>query len=422
MISASGNEGLSFILRTFLSFFLGLGAFLTLAPYFMWNTGLFKFVSIPVFILSIIYFFMNNYIRKRQFFSALFFSILVFLLNFSSNGFVLYANTSMLLIFSFLLIDNETKYNVYIVFYKLFTLSLVPGLVIFLLSLFGLALPWEPLEPASASKIAAGLFYRDYLGSLVLSTQIYSTGIGEIYRFSALYDEPGVVGTVAALLLSANRFELNTISSKIIFLSGFISFSLAFYILIGVYIILKRPVLLVKLLIPVLFLFFIFQNKLKENDLIRHFVFDRIQQLFYDPQSIDNRASSCFHHEFDDFIQNGNVFIGNGAWAHTHLGCDVSSYLSIIYNHGFLGFISIIVFYILFCFSLNYNFRSLNIYPFLLVFLLSLYQRPEFFSMWMVVVFSASVFSTYKINDFLLYSKKSNNEKIDATKIIDDSL
>ena len=371
----------------------------------MWNTGLFKLVSIPVLALSIFYFIRQNNLKRNEFYLVLFFAVSILLLNFSSNGVVLFANTSLFLIVSFLLISYRAKIKAYDVFYKLFTLSLIPGLVIFVLSFFGFDLPWERLESTNDSKTALGLFYRNYLGSVVLSNQIFSTGMGEIYRFSAIYDEPGVVGTVAALLLASNRFKLDTISSKIILISGVISFSLAFYVLAGVYVLLKTPVLLIKVLMPVLILVFIFYGELKENSLISHYLFDRIEQGFDDPKSVDNRVSTCFKNEFDGYIKSGNFFIGNGAGAHSDTGCNVSSYLSIIYNHGFLGFSLIIIFYTLLYLILSPNLKFLYMYPFILVFALSLYQRPAFFSTWMIVIFAAAVLNENRVNNMLLDSK-----------------
>ena len=59
-----------------------------------------------------------------------------------------------------------------------------------------------------------------------------------VYRFMGPFDEPGVLGTISALLLSADKLNLNKNSNKIIFFSGLISLSLAFYVLISLYFIL----------------------------------------------------------------------------------------------------------------------------------------------------------------------------------------
>jgi hypothetical protein len=382
-----------------LIYLLGIGAILSLGPYFIWNSDLFKVYSILALVPGVFYFLKQNSIKKKSIYLFVYFLLVLFTLNFSSNGFIFYISPSILLISLFLLISNEQKIRVYHVFFNLFTLSLIPGLALFLLSLLGIDFPWESLEIINGVKGENGWFYRNYWGAVVLSSQIFNTGIGEIYRFSAIYDEPGVVGTVSALLLVANGFKLETIRSKIILISGMISFSLAFYVLITIYIFLKRPILIVKLIMPILVVIFMIYGELKDNTLMERYLFDRIEQAIDDPQSKDNRVSSCFQSKFDSFIQYGDIYTGNGANAHSDSGCSVSSYITIIYNHGYIGFILIIIFFIFLFFILESNLRSvLYLYPIILVFILNFYQRPEFFSMWMIVIFSAAILNENRKN------------------------
>lgn len=379
-----------------LSFLLGFGAFLSLSPFFLWGTGLYKFFAVPVFVMSIAYYAWVNNIAFNNFCLAFLFIFLVLIFNFSSNGFVLYFNSSFILIVAFLLMSDEGKYRIYVIFYRLFALSLIPGIFIFILNSLGFYLPWEPLQPISETRHEAGVYYRNYGGSLALSTEIYSTGIGEVYRFTSIYDEPGVVGTVAALLLLANRFNLSSVSSKVILISGVISFSLAFYILVFVYLLIRNPLFLIKLLVPFFVMLLVFFNELNNIELIDKFFFNRIKNLLVDPESVDNRVDLCFANEFSSFVQTDSLIIGNGAWAHTFLGCDVSSYLIIFYNHGFLGFGLIVLFYLFYLLILigKLNFKVfLYLTPFILTFVLALYQRPDFFAMWIIVIFSAAILS-----------------------------
>jgi len=386
-------------LQDVVSFFMGAGVFLSLGPYFMWNTGLYKVFTVPVSVLFFWYVYVQGKIKAGYLFLAWFFAFSIIILGFSSVGVVLYFNSSMLLVLIFLSADNTVKVKTFYFFRGIYAFFLILGLFVYLLCLIGVVLPWSSLTPISLTRADNGVFYRNYLFSLALSTEVFNAGFGEIYRFASLYDEPGVVGTVSALLLVVSRFDLRSISSKIILISGLVSFSLAFYVLSGVYIILQRRDLLVKLVLPSLGFVFMFYDQLKTNGLLFRFLFNRFGLLFSNPQLVNNRADDCFMVEYYRYLQSWDVFFGRGYWAHAYMGCDVSSGLSLIYNHGLFGFALVVVFYILLYMVLMYKVKPLcSLAPFFIVFTLSLYQRPEYFSVFMVAIFSVAILKSSRID------------------------
>jgi len=80
-----------------------------------------------------------------------------------------------------------------------------------------------------------GGYYLHAPGALLLSGNNLSLPWGgELYRLCAMYDEPGMVGTLSAFLLAGNRFRLKPLPFLIIFLGGLLSFSLAFIVMASI--------------------------------------------------------------------------------------------------------------------------------------------------------------------------------------------
>lgn len=366
----------------------GFGAILSLNPYFTWNTDALKLYSIFTLIVGLLYMTVAIRLSFNVVFLLFNFFLLAITLSFSSNGFFPYLNSSVVMLFTFLLMSNDIKLKSYQFFSTLFTASLIPGLLLLFLSFIGANPSWEPLNPISTIKIDADLLYRQYWGAIVIDSLVSKTNIGEVYRFSAIYDEPGVVGTISALLLASRGFDLSKVQSKLLFAAGFLSFSFAFYILALVFILFKRPTLMFKLIAPVAILLLLFHGSLKENTLLNTYFFDRFEQLIDKPKSIDNRASTCFQDEFDEFMGGRSILFGNGYGAHVDTQCDVSSYLTIVYNHGFFGLLMIVLFYLNLTFLLpDKGSVALRTLPFIFVYALSMYQRPDFILFAIIIIY-----------------------------------
>ncbi|ENM3814821.1 hypothetical protein [Vibrio paracholerae] len=372
----------------------GFIALVSLSPYFVWNEPSFiKLLLSFSLLVTALFFFRAKKIKSKSLFLAFFYSLIVFFLQFSHNGIVFSISSMTIVVFLFFLLDDEFKYKSHRAFYNLYALSLIPGLFVFFMLLVGFDISWSYLAVNNELKQQAGLFYRNYIGTVILSSQIYPFGSGEIFRFSGFFDEPGVVGTVSALLLIADGFNLKNYKSKVVFLAGVLSFSLAFYLLVVIFLLIKRTSLFLFLLIPVVFFTSAFFNSLQNNPIINKYVVERFSKGIDNPSSINNRASDCFIDEFDVFIKGGNVIFGNGASAHVNTGCDVSSYLTIIYNHGFIGLAIIILLYLMMLFCCNVNVKRVHIFlPFIIMFSMSVYQRPVVLSFWMILIFLGGVY------------------------------
>lgn len=98
-------------------------------------------------------------------------------------------------------------------------------------------------------------------------------------RFSGAYDEPGAIGTMAAVLLCINKFNLRDWRNIVFLISGLISMSLAFYIILAVYsltyfAIVKRNILFVLI---TLVAFGVFYVKTKDDPTVQVLIWDRLE-------------------------------------------------------------------------------------------------------------------------------------------------
>ena len=116
---------------------------------------------------------------------------------------------------------------------------------------------------------------------------------------------------------------------------------------------------------------------------------------------VDNRVDDCFERHYDEFLSSTDILIGNGYKASISLECDVSSYKTVIYDYGIIGFLIIVLFYIIILISKVRTISDLiKCTPFLIVFFATSYQRPAFVTFWFFAIFIGGI--------ILLINSKSN--------------
>ncbi|MNO27982.1 hypothetical protein D3C76_178680 [compost metagenome] len=114
----------------------------------------------------------------------------------------------------------------------IFAISLIPGIVVSLCAIANIPITLDRVPLLNPTMAEAGGYYLHAPGALLLSGNNLSLPWGgELYRLCAMYDEPGMVGTLAAFLLAGNRFRLKPFPFLIIFVGGVLSFSLAFIVM-----------------------------------------------------------------------------------------------------------------------------------------------------------------------------------------------
>jgi len=393
------DEGVSLIFGSLI--------FLSLRPYFIWES---KLIYAIVFVLAITVTLAWSLFRARISKSSVVF-ISVFLSSFFLNQFTLHGaypwiSVVVVLMLCFLLFDEKIHKNTLKVFINIYALVSIPSILMFFLLAAGVNLEWEYLEPYSKAKQSTGVYYREYFGMVVLSTQIFTLGSGELFRLCSVFPEPGVVGTVSALLLTVTRFEIKNWKGVTLLVSGLLSFSLAFYVLAGLYLILKKPFYLFFLMGLLSALFFSLPSDIKDNRLINYYVMERGEALFVNFDEVDNRLNDCFERRYDEFLNSSDIFIGNGYKASISTMCNVSSYKTVIYDYGIIGFLILVLLYIIILIS-KIRTRSdfISCMPLLIVFLATSYQRPAFDTFWFFAIFIGGIIS-------LLNSKSNISDRV----------
>lgn len=365
-------------------------AFMALGPYFLWNEPPTFYRTLAFFTLlcTVSYLPYQRTLSARSCFLFLSLAVAVVTNQFYSEGVSLTFSTATILCFAFVILDAEKQEKTFEYFYSIYAIMLTPSLVVFFFTAAGFGIDWSYLEPQSVEKLQAGVWYREYFGAVVSNRTIFILNEGYFFRLHGVFDEPGKVGTLAALFLTAKDFNLRTLKAKIVLVSGILSFSLAFYLLIFLFLMLKMPRRLAAFS-TILFASLIFlPEEIRNNEAISKYVFYRPLTAVYDFASINNRTDECFDSAFEDFKSTKDFWLGLGNGSHTELGCDVASYKAVLFNQGVVSFVAFASFYgvsvIVHCQRLR---GLLSAAPFLLVAVASQYQRPALDSLWFFIIF-----------------------------------
>lgn len=210
-------------------------AWVTLNPYFLWNS--LRHMAIAGMLsgcLAIAAYLLGDRPRRREL--PGFILICLFVLYISMlpklDGSTTRWYFVLPTIFALAMFSDQRRGKVLQWFGWIFAVSLIPGIVVSLSKIADLPIQMDRLPLLNPTMAEAGGFYLHAPGALLLSGNHVSLPWGgELYRLCAMYDEPGMVGTVSAFLLAGNRFRLKPLPFFIVFVGGVLSFSLAFIVM-----------------------------------------------------------------------------------------------------------------------------------------------------------------------------------------------
>ena len=367
-------------------------AFIYQSPYFLWNQPpyLYRFVLFITLIVSFLNLLKN--IDSKAIIVAFCFFFSWFVRQYSSNGLEFWFSSEILLIIVFLLSAKAIQRDSFQLFINIYTLVMVPSILMYVLIFFGFDLHWTYLEPLNPLKTQLGLFYREYFGMVILSHQIFPIGLGEVFRLSGVYDEPGVVGTVSVILLTATNFSTRKWQGKVLLISGLLSFSLAFYLISAMFFCLKKPFyLLVSISLFIVFVVFA-PSSFLENDFVERYFIGRVITAVTDFDSANNREAIDFKLRFKNFLDSENLLFGVGRASGFQEKGGSASYKVSFFMYGVFGVLSIFIYYL--SFVLVQIEKSSDLFllaPFLICCLASLAQRPTFDAFWFIVIFFGGI-------------------------------
>lgn len=352
-------------IRKYVLFIFLIGLILSSELYFFWGLEAGKYgqllCGISVLVLS------GMKVEEKSFTSS--FLFLVFYLY--ASLYVSYLNLfgrlfSFLPFFVFFLKKRDVK-KVYALYRDFFVYTITISLVVYLLVVWmGYDLPYSVIEPLNKLKTHNYLAYP----FCVIPDENYFSH----FRFCGCYDEPGMVGTIAGIMLVVNRWNMRDWKNIVLLISGIFSFSLYFYMLQFLYFLfyarLRYKIVAFFLLIG-LFLY------LQNDELVNKFLLARLDFSEGD-FSGDNRTTASFDRWYRNFLFTADFWIGCGKGMAEIVDSGGASYKHLIVDHGFIMF-AIYMFSFLYLIwrnhSVSKNFLIISIVLFSLI-----YQRPFIFN------------------------------------------
>lgn len=141
---------------------------------------------------------------------------------------------------------------------------------------------------------------------------LIGTDYGEA-RFRSIADEPGRLGTLCGMLLFLTwRVRSLRIPFIVFVISGIISFSLAFFVLLGIFLITHVRVSLKKMIIGIAVIgatIYVTYDRFQEMIVMRIMADDEMADI----DAIDNRTTAAFDKYFNQALEKGQLWLGVGA-------------------------------------------------------------------------------------------------------------
>ena len=290
----------------------------------------------------------------------------------SLNGKLFVSPLALMILGGFCILPNIIKANVYRKYRQWIILMCGGGILAYMSFVLNLGLPYTRVDYYS---INVSAYYVDYIFSILC------LGIFDI-RLCGLFNEPGYLGTIVALILIIEDCNLKKVGNVIMLLAGVLTFSLAFYVLLIIYFLMRMIKNVTTVIITVCAFALIFnyiQNTQFEDPqvqyLVNRFKFDKTTG----EMSGDNRTSYDFELAYQRMIDDGDLLLGKGSDSMEGKFTATSSYKALIYKHGLIGFIVIVG--SMFIASYPIAKRNREALIFLLCFFVSIYQRPNVFTL-----------------------------------------
>lgn len=280
-------------------------------------------------------------------------------------------------LFSCYFLKTDEKIKTVNLFSKTYALILGVSLVFWLIHNFLYSLPFG--HALNYSKYLGKGEDRDFYNYI-----FFIQPRMDYIRFYSVFDEPGVVGTLSAFVLFAQRYNFKKWYNLVILIASIFTFSLAFYLLsfiglLSVSIIEKRfKFLIYSILSTILSL-----ALLSTLDSFRLVVLNRLNNI---GGSVSERTGIFTNQLYDEVIQTIKIFYGvplNYLKENSYL-IEGQSYKFFIIEYGLIG--ALLIFSIYFH-TLLKN-KSFLGFILLLVFIISFIQRPFLFTPWQIILFT----------------------------------
>lgn len=290
------------------------------------------------------------------------------------------------------MVGRENLETIYSYFNKIIAIILIPGILFHVLVMFEISTVYEAFR------------IQQYdTGFRVFNVYLFSSyQEGMNTRFASIFDEPGYLGTLCALILAKNGFNLRNKYNIVVLVAGFLSFSLAFYFLSAAYFALSlmsfdkesigKVVVVALIFIVVIFIF---------REFVEGLIIERVvspEEMLYGSHRgfYTTRMGLDYIFSQDTY----SILIGKGRQVLRAVEHGIGvSWTHLLYQVGLIYFLLFFV-GILF-FSLNMSKQDKIA---LIIYAISIYQRPQIFTL--VHMFLLVYFLNHNMTLYLLRKEK----------------
>lgn len=271
------------------------------------------------------------------------------------------------------------KRRIFTMFYRLFLVVAVISIFVWICFFLKINIGFQQVAYYSQRENAGFTYYYYRWFIFAIFNEL------TFYRLCGVFNEPGALGTLCALLFICTHKKSTFLEKVILLVTGVLTFSLAFFILVFMYVAIKvclknpRNIIFVGVFI-MLFLSIPnidFHNELLNRTAARFRITDT-------GLAGNNRTTAAFDYEFKEFIKSSDVWIGRGNGY--NVGSGNASWKSYyLMPYGIIGTVGMFGLWLVA--ALYRCDKSKEELIYILLFFASLYQRPNAIqSIWGYVV------------------------------------
>ena len=296
----------------------------------------------------------------------------------------------------FILMSEEMKMKIFTYFYKMIVYSCLIGILLYPAFILGLPIGFETV-PFINDGVETSVYLKWFIWAIV------GDGQWGLPRLCGIFNEPGGLGTICSLLYVAIYKFSTKFEKLILLLSILLSFSVAGFLLVFLFYAITFIRKGWKYYIPLglLAAFVLIAPTIDWGD---EFVNNFVARFEITDEGIagDDRVKPEFEKLYNSFLHSNDVFFGGGATYGGDMG--TSSYKNLLIQFGFVGFGIYFILWLMAMLSVTKKDRDCRIL--LLIFIISLYQRP--------VPITSSYGYVLLVGGFLCiqYYKKSLNKSL----------
>ncbi len=270
--------------------------------------------------------------------------------------------TAFAVISLFCLLSDLNKVTIFEYFYRIILITNMIALIIYLMNV---------IEPNMFEKVP---YYTE--NAAYYNFYYTKCGIFAIYgnRLCSIFNEPGGLGTVCAFLFIITFRKSTKLEKANLLITGFLTYSLAFFMLIYVFLLLylfqkNIKYFWIAALLGVFFLIIPYIDF--HNDVIN--LFTARMKIVDGNLAGNNRTTSTFDYLYNNFKNTDDIYWGRGVGY--VLDSHSASYKNYIVQMGILGTGIWLVEWVI-CVAIKAG-KGTYQYMIFVIFLLSVYQRPN---------------------------------------------